>query len=345
MQVIEIATWRMSQLMESREQLENEAAAWLFKRDAGEWTESDERSLSVWLQGSNARRVVFLRLDNAWSEASRLKALNAGTVAGQSPWTAPAKAPVAVPAAVAWFKRGNYRWSALAASVLLVAIAATWALFPQRGVYRTEVGGMQRVSLADGSLMTLNTDSEVRVAFVERERRIQLRRGEVFFEVAKDRTRPFVVVAGDRQVVAVGTSFSVRREHEDIRVVVSEGQVRMESSAGAVTQPVSIVSAGSIASSDRQSVLVQRKTLNDVTQYLSWRTGFLVFQSTSLADAAAEFNRYNDDRLVIENATLAGMKIDGNFRSNNVDAFVRLLGQNFPVVIERRGREIHVKDP
>jgi transmembrane sensor len=142
----------------------------------------------------------------------------------------------------------------------------------------------------------------------------------------------------------VGTSFSVRREHEDIRVVVSEGQVRMESSAGAVAQPVSILSAGSIASSARQSVLVQKKTLNDVTQYLSWRTGFLVFQSTSLAEAAAEFNRYNLDQIVIENATLASMKIDGNFRSNNVDAFVRLLGQNFPVVIERRGRDIHVKD-
>jgi transmembrane sensor len=343
--VNEIATWRMSQLMESREQLENEAAAWLFKRDAGEWTESDEQSLSAWLQSSSARRVVFLRLDNAWGEASRLKALSAGTMAGQPPWNGPAESPDAELAPVARAKRRNYWRGALAASVLLMAIAATWALLPQRGSYRTEVGGMQRVALADGSRITLNTDSEVRVAFAERERRIQLRRGEVFFEVAKDPSRPFVVVAGDRRVIAVGTSFSVRREHEDIRVVVSEGQVRMESSAGAVAQPVSILSAGSIASSDRQSVLVQKKTLNDVTQYLSWRTGFLVFQSTSLADAAAEFNRYNDDQIVIENATLAGMKIDGNFRSDNVDAFVRLLGQNFPVVIERHGRDIHVKDP
>lgn len=330
--------------MESREQLENEAAAWLFKRDAGEWTESDERSLSAWLQGSSARQVVFLRLGNAWGEAARLKALSAGTMAGQPPWSGSAEAPGAVPAPVAQSKRGYHWRSALAASVLLVAIAATWALFPQRGIYRTEVGGMQRVSLVDGSRITLNTDSEVRVAFVERERRILLRRGEVFFEVAKDRTRPFVVDAGDRQVVAVGTSFSVRREHEDIRVVVSEGQVRVESSVGAVAQPVSVLSAGSIASSDRQSVLVQKKTLNDVTQYLSWRSGFLVFQGTSLADAAAEFNRYNLDQIVIENATLAGMKIDGNFRSNNVDAFVRLLGQNFPVVIERHGRDIHVRD-
>lgn len=320
--------------MESREQLENEAAAWLFKRDAGAWSESDAQELSDWLQASSARRVVFLRLDNAWSEAARLKALGAGGLVGQSPLK-----PTTQRASMPYWR------GALAASVVLVIFAVAWALLPQRSTYRTEVGGMQRVALADGSRITLNTDSEVQVAFVEHERRIQLRRGEVFFEVAKDKSRPFVVAVGERRVVAVGTSFSVRRENADIRVIVSEGQVRMEQTAGAVEQPVALLSAGSIARSDHQSVLVQKKPLSDVTQYLSWRTGFLVFQGTPLADAAAEFNRYNDDKIVIENSTLAGMKIDGNFRSNNVDAFVRLLGQNFPVAVERRGRDIYLKDP
>ncbi|MBL8265617.1 FecR family protein [Steroidobacter sp.] len=331
--------------MESREQLENEAAAWLFKRDAGVWTESDQQELSAWLQASSARRVVFLRLDNAWSEASRLKALGAGLPSGQAPWTEASEPQSVVTPPVARPKSTSYWRGALAASLVLVVFAATWALLPQRSTYRTEVGGMQRVALADGSRITLNTDSEVRVAFVEHERRIQLQRGEVFFEVAKDRSRPFVVIAGERRVVAVGTSFSVRREKEDISVIVSEGQVRMEQSAGAAEQPVALLSAGSIARSDHQSVLVQKKPLSDVTQYLSWRTGFLVFQGTPLSDAAAEFNRYNDDKIVIGNSTLAGMKIDGNFRSNNVDAFVRLLGQNFPVVVERRGRDIYLQDP
>ncbi|WP_129782234.1 FecR family protein [Peristeroidobacter soli] len=329
--------------MESREQLENAAAGWLFKRDAGDWTESDQQALSAWLEISSARRVVFLRLEHAWREAARLKALNAGAMTGQPSWTGPAAdaAPVVQP------RRGGLWRGALAASVVLAIVAATWALLPQRSTYRTEVGGMRLVSLADGSRITLNTDSEVQVAFEERERRIQLRRGEVFVEVAKDPSRPFVVIVGERRVVAVGTRFSVRRENQDIRVVVSEGLVRMESQspAGALGPPASLLGAGSIASGDRQGVLVQKKSLNDVTQYLSWRAGFLMFQSTSLADAAAEFNRYNDDKIVIESAGLAGLKIDGNFRSNNVDAFIRLLGKNFPVVIERRGHTIHVLDP
>src|SRR5262249_47175706 len=95
------------------------------------------------------------------------------------------------------------------------------------GRYSTPVGGIDNVALADGSRMTLNTDTRIRVALTETERRIELDKGEGFFEVAKDPSRPFVVYAGNKRVVAVGTKFSVRRENDDVEVIVTEGRVRL----------------------------------------------------------------------------------------------------------------------
>lgn len=337
--------------METREQIENAAAAWIFKRDAGEWTASDDAKLEAWLEVSTAHRVVFLRLDTAWREAARLKAVGAGMDRGTVPASQSfyTRHPLVdspstgSPESAAVGRRHVFR--ALAASVLLtVAIAAIWDFVPRRPSYHTDIGGLEGVSMADGSRITLNTDSAVRVAVTETERRVDLEQGEAFFDVAKDPSKPFVVVAGAQRFVVIGTKFSVRRERDEVQVIVSEGRVRMERSGTAGTQiPTADLTAGSIARSDGEALLIQRKTPSEVGQYLSWRHGFLVFQGTPLADAVAEFNRYNFQKIVIEDARLGEIPIDGNFRSNNVEAFVRLLETGFPVDIERGSGRIVVR--
>jgi hypothetical protein len=116
-----------------------------------------------------------------------------------------------------------------AATVLLSVVAVGYIVFSQPGErYSTPVGGMASLPLQDGSHVTLNTASRVRVELTAGERRIDLDQGEAFFEVAKDKNRPFVVRAGDKRVIAVGTKFSVLREDSDVRVVVTEGTVRVE---------------------------------------------------------------------------------------------------------------------
>ena len=102
-------------------------------------------------------------------------------------------------------------------------------LWPHGGSsFRTAIGAITAVPMSDGSKVTLNTDSQIHIAVTGHERRINLGRGEAFFEVAKDPNRPFVVVAGHCRVVAVGTQFSVWREADEVRVVVTEGRVRVE---------------------------------------------------------------------------------------------------------------------
>lgn len=342
--------------MERTNEIEETASEWLIRRESGQWTQTDQAGLEQWLDASTLNRVAFLQLELAWEESARLKALGAGIPGNQPPppgqWNitpffdshrigldspgTPDVGTVAtatVSPAPGTVLRGSphrTRRFAIAATILLTVAAALGSYTFQDGNadrYITPVGGLASVPMSDGSKVTLNTDSQIRVALTEVERRVDLKQGEAFFEVAKDPARPFVVEAGKKRVVAVGTKFSVRREGESIEVVVTEGKVRVEDAARG---PV-FLTPGTIARAADSGVLVQRKTLAEAETHLSWRSGVLMFREQSLADAVAEFNRYNARKIVIADPAVAALKVEGNFRATNVDAFVRLLESGFPV--------------
>jgi transmembrane sensor len=341
--------------------IEEAASEWLIRRDSGQWTQADKARFELWLEASTLNRVTFLRLELAWEESARLKALGAG-VAGDLPpppgrWnldslffrhrttgpdgTAGRKLPTES------IRRG--RRLATAASVM-IAVAVGFGAFrfgAESGErFTTPIGGLAKVPMLDGSKITLNTSSELRVALTTAERRIHLQEGEAFFEVAHDSKRPFVVEAGGKRVIAVGTKFSVRRNGESIEVIVTEGKVRMEdageplrsaaveASGSAMPQnaagPVFLL-AGESALSNEAGLSVHRGTLEEAETRLSWRDGVLSFRDLPLADAVAEFNRYNVRKITIADPGVAAMRVEGNFRPTNVEAFVRLLENGFPI--------------
>lgn len=353
---------------EGTQTIEQAASVWLIRRDSDAWTPADEVRLRAWLEASSLNRVAFWRLEMAWAEAARLKALGAGIVGDRPPprgeWTltpffesrdqsgaAPGdegaieadthflpREPPARP-------RRGFVFTGLvsvATLLLVVAVAAHYWLSRPANRYSTPVGGIASVPLKDGSRITLNTATEVQVALSGKERDIELARGEAFFDVAKDAKRPFVVNAGKKRVIAVGTQFSVLRDGNDVRVIVSEGTVRIEDRSQTPAPPVLpltaaasadavLLSAGSVAHAGADGVLVQQEPLTQIEAQLSWRSGFLMFRDQTLAAAAAEFNRYNERQIVIRDPIIAGLKIEGNFRATNVDAFIRLLESGFPI--------------
>lgn len=316
----------------SREQDEQAAAAWLLRQDAGPWTGRDAAEFEAWLAQSPGHRAAYYRFKGAWQEAGRLKAL-----LGQGAAAAPVRAE-AIANAAGTGGRGRPRRrlrrlgmaAGMACSVALAALA--YLLLSPSEVYETRIGGMETVALPDGSRLTLNTDSRLRVDMDGNDRRVQLRQGEAFFEVAKDPRRPFVVEAGDKRIIAVGTAFSVRRNGSDVRVVVSEGRVRVETArrAAAVAE-APLLEAGMVASTRGDAVLVQARPPVEIAQSLSWRTGQLVFRDTPMSEVVAEFNRYNARKLVIEDAAVEGLHVGGIFRATQLDAFVSLVQQGFPV--------------
>ena len=342
--------------MKGHRQIEHDAAAWLARRDGGAWSENDAAALDAWLGDATANRIAFLRLEAAWKESDRLQVLVAGRAHGAA---VPGQWPRAVRdedlAAIApplrrasWRARSRSRgWIAAAAvACLAVALVVGWHRYdPVEAVaYRTVVGALQTVTLADGSNTTLSSDTAIEVALSRRERHIELKRGEAYFEVAKDADRPFAVDVGGRRVVAVGTRFAVRRDGDDVRVVVTEGTVRLESEPiDGNRQPVTLLPAGSVALANRNGVMVRAGSVADAEQVVDWRRGYLVFRDTPLATAAAEFNRYNTRPIVIADSAAATQRIGGSFRWSNADVFVNLVEQAVPVKAEREGERIVVR--
>jgi transmembrane sensor len=314
-------------MVSERKIAEEAAAAWILGRSSGAGADIDEAQFQAWLSASVGNRVAYYRLNAAWKAAAGLDGPQPAAAAGAPAQPAPRVQP--------------RRHVAMAAGVLLALAAglgAWWVGARQGTVHATVVGGLLSVPLEDGSLLTLNTDSEVRVRMDSGERRVLLARGEAFFQVAKDSRRPFVVDAGAGQVTAVGTAFSVRRSDAGTRVVVSEGAVRVQFLAApdAVPEPLHAGQALRAAGAD---ISVQALGADEIDKSLSWRSGLIVLRETSIAEAVAEFNRYNTRKIVVADADVAGLEVGGVFRATDVDAFLRLLEGAFPVrVVDQQGQ-------
>lgn len=344
--------------MAASREIEDTAAQWLARRESGDWPAAAQAELEAWLARATAHRVAFVRLQAAWTQAARLRAL-AGAESGvpaRLGWdeAAPARAGAPADAAASPLRADALsfqarpqparaaRWPyAAAAAVATLAVGLGWGWLQygavERSSYRTVLGKTDEVALADGSHATLSSDSRIEVALSGAQRRVELAQGEAFFAVAKDPRRPFAVAAGNRRVVAVGTHFSVRRDGADLRVVVTEGTVRLESEpVGGHPQPTTLLPAGSIAlAGPNGGVLVRSVAVEEAERYVDWRNGFLVFRDTPLAQAAAEFNRYSARKLVIADDAAGELRVGGNFRWSNAEMFVGLLEQAMPVKAER----------
>ena len=346
-------------MTEDHREIERTAAAWLAQRDAGGWSDCRQNALDAWLAESTAHRVAFLRLEAAWEETARLRTFAAGDASARMPargeWSrspyfaspidgghAAARRGRASPA-----RRRRSRWQVLAgiAATLLIVVAIAGAFawrdyaHVERGAWRTTPGVQQVVQLPDGSAATLGGDTVLRMTFSHSGRDLELVQGEVFFDVAHDTARPFVVRVNGYRVTAVGTRFDVRRGTDKLRVVVTRGLVRLQSArdpAAAAT----MLPAGSIATVTGGDVLVQHIPLDEARERLGWRDGYAVFHGTPLAEAIEEFNRYNARKIVIADPSLDALRVGGHFRLDNSAAFVRLMQAVFPIQAKQRGDRI-----
>jgi transmembrane sensor len=349
----------------NRTQIEEAAAAWFAKRESGNWSAGEQSKLEAWLESSTSHRIAYIRIASTWERSGRLSALGAGVPSGAIPardrWhfqpssNAPTSQVSSGPSEIAtasehrlvvpslWLRPKWSRRLPVAAALLLIAFAAGTIWFLSDGgasSYRTSVGALATIPLSDGSKVMLNTGSQIDVVLSKTGRYVRLERGEAFFEVSKDPERPFVVEIADKRVVAVGTRFSVRRDDDDMRVYVEEGRVQIKRLGTAAVGAETSLPAGSEARTAKESLLVDQPTPDQVEQLLSWRTGYLKFRDTTLADAVVEFNRYSLQKILIEDPAVANIHIGGNFRTDDAQGFIALLQSGFPVQVERRGELI-----
>jgi transmembrane sensor len=310
--------------------IEEKAAIWLARRDAG-IKAGEEAEFAAWLATDARHRAAYLRLSLAWERSARLSRLR--------PEGEPIDADLlAPPSALSFWDRWR-RPLSLAASLAVAAMLVVWWVAGSGATrtYGTEIGGLSRVVLQDGSAVTLNTDSELRVHFTRERRQAELVRGEAHFQVAHDAERPFEVAVAGRIVRAVGTAFDVRLgEGRAVEVMVTEGRVAL---VGASDQgptstrapALTTLAAGESAVANGSEVSVRRIAATEVSRRLAWESGELSFQGETLSQAVAEFNRYNRRKLKVDDPSIGGLAIGGNFQALDVESFIGALDRSFGI--------------
>ncbi|MDY0743376.1 FecR domain-containing protein [Paucibacter sp. R3-3] len=321
--------------------IEARAADWIAERDRSDGHLPAERQaeLQRWLAESTAHRVAFLRLDQTWQRADRLRALK------------PAKAPEAAsrPTRIGgwhWMVQPTLKRAAAGLSLAVLTLIIASAFRPQQRQdtvnYATARGQRQSIKLADGSQLTLNTATQLRTAVTPRARQVWLESGEAFFDIAHDAQRPFVIHAGKQTVTVLGTKFSLFREGDRLNVTVLEGRVQVQ---GEDQGQATVLTRDHAALADAGNVLVTLQSPQQVNASLGWLQGKLVFNEVSLAEAARQFNRYGIKQLVIKDEAAARIGIGGVFDAGNVEAFARLLHAGFGLEVRVSGDEIQVSTP
>jgi len=310
-------------------EISERAAWWLVRQHASSgWSADDQAAFESWMDESPAHLMAYWRLEAVWGRADRLSALRETSREAKQPSNARRI-------------RSFIAFGAVGLCLLGVATAGALSYFhtEQAGAYETAIGGHKILTLADGSKIELNTDTRIRLAADGAGRKVWLDRGEAYFQIRHDAAHPFVVVAGTRQVIDVGTAFSVRRDTGRLQVALTEGRARLESTEGS-TGPKSIMLVpGDVAVATREGVALVTRPIPELTDQLAWRRGLLAFDSTPLAEVAAEFNRYNRQKLVVVGADARNVEVGGHFRATNVDAFKRIARTILKLRVETHGDE------
>ncbi|MBL8772733.1 MAG: FecR domain-containing protein [Phenylobacterium sp.] len=291
-----------------------QASQWFTVMTGGDIAPKELDAFRAWRRDP-ANAAAFERVKQGWEAAGGLAERPA--IAAMTE-TALAKYPAKVGAGQAGpSRRFVLAPIGLGLASILVAAGAVFAWRNYEPTYSTQVGGQRLEVLADGSRVRLNTDTRVRVDFRDGERRVVLDRGQAFFDVAHDASRPFVVVADGVRVRALGTRFDVRNDGAVVRVTLVQGRVEVRGGDGERTE----LTPGQAVIADRRGV--SRPSVANTSAVASWTTGRLTFSGVPLREAVAEVNRYSDRKVVLEAPeAVAGELVSGQFVAGDVDNFV-----------------------
>lgn len=302
-------------------QVAAEAAVWVARLHGPARSPRMERECLAWQAQSAAHREAFERCTQTWQDVAGVSLASAYAAGAQA------------------HARQGPHWPRRALAVGLAGLLVAAGVLLWRGAgaddYRTVVGEQRQVQLADGTRLALNTDTDLRVALGDTQRTVTVARGEALFEVAPDARRPFVVRAAGREVVALGTVFTVRvgdaaaPAGSAVAVTLLEGQVALRPAAGGggdAAAPPLLLHPGERArfgagAGQGAAARVDRPRLDQV---VAWRRAEAVFDATPLADAVAEMNRYSRTPIVLVDApALAALRVSGLYRTGDNAAFAQ----------------------
>lgn len=308
-----------------------EAADWYARLRAPDLSELDAARFRAWLAGDHERRREFDAIDAFWEGLGAIE---------HSPEVTRARQEIQLRRrrkATSSIGRDSAKLWRIAAALLVTTGAALlgWRQMTA-STFATDIGEQRTVQLADGSLLTLNTDSKVRLHYTERERGIELLRGQANFEVAKDAARPFIVRAGGGAVRALGTVFDVCKVTDTVTVTLIEGKIAVTpvGAAGSAAPPRAEIVLAAGEQLSYTAAFPPKRAVADLRRVNAWRSRKLDFSDTPLVDAIAEANRYSRNPIVLEAPHLTGARISGTFEAGRNDLLAEGLTSYFRLKAE-----------
>lgn len=307
-----------------------EAALWVTRLHGPHRDSTLESGFRRWLADDPSHAAAFELATDAWQRS--------GNVATSLPMRSEQLAPR--------FPRMRFASAVLASTVIACMVVFTALHFLRDGTFATGPGEQSILTLSDGTQVTMNANSRLLVQFDSHVRRVVLAEGEASFDVTKHQARPFTVVIGDRKVVALGTSFMVRRDEPGgsaFTVTLLEGRVAVEPMSLPDVLPeqsaaVRVLRPGErLRFADHSPETVDSPSIERVT---AWRRGLLIFDDAPLSEAAAEFNRYGPVKITIGDADIGKIRVGGVFKMSDPADFVQAVASTHDLRIINRTGEI-----
>lgn len=288
------------------------AAGWVARMQSSDATEEQRQNFERWLGASPSHQAAFDEMAALWQD---LKGLGEDDIAPK-PGTFPSWAITANMAALCLV-------AALAATLYNMGLTDRW-----RSDFYTGIGEVRSITLEDGTRIDLNTDSAIALHYTPKERRIELLRGEAFFDVAKNPQRPFIVEDTSLTAKALGTQYAVRApaNHLPAQVQVEEGHVEVLSKSARA-----VLGAGEVATlDDGDGLSISR---SDVASETAWRSGKLVFSGRPLGEVLATLERYRHGRILLLDSRTASLEVSGIFDLDDTDQALRILESSLPLSV------------
>ncbi len=272
------------------------ATRWLISAQAEDFTQEQEDQFMHWLSVSPMHQAAYIEAEYIWNNDSSML----GKYKKE-------------PNSKVWFSADNWQPAVAFASLLFVGLGFFYqhTSSPTMQYYQTTVGEQLKVTLSDGSKLTLNTSAAVQVLYTNKGRLVQLEHGEVFFDIATVPGRPFDVRTQKGMVRVLGTQFSVYDTGDNTLVTVLEGKVGLDgdNTSQDIDFVVDLTLTGNQQISMEGASAKVEPTVVDASNYLNWRAKKLVFQGHSLQAVIDEINRYFDIPIILSDSALAEKKV------------------------------------
>ena len=301
--------------------IDAEASAWLARLQGPRRTTASEKAFRTWLAADSGNQSAFERATEIWD-------MLPGAIRPDS---------IELPRKNRWPSR--FAMASVAAAIIAtILIVHAYITLSTPIVHSTAPGEVQSVALEDGTLISLNTDSQVTVLYSADERRIRLDRGEAMFEVKRNAQRPFIVAASDKEVRALGTIFVVRQQLNRLGVTLIKGSVEVSRKPWTKRVRVAVLRPGErLTFIGQTGVAIDHPPAELAT---AWRKGEIIFDDVSLFEAAEELNRYGIGHISVTDPNIASLRVSGIFTTHDPLEFVHAIAALYKLQVEQKGKEL-----